>query len=125
MKTKKRKIGDFGEEQASLFLLQKNYQILERNFYTRFGEIDIIAWDNKKHHGKTLCFVEVKTRKKDSGEAERATGQKKLSHLFMAARKYCLDHNISTESTPIQFEQISVFTGQQTPTFKHHIIPVN
>lgn len=53
-----REIGTVYENKAVLFLQEKGFQILERNFYTRFGEIDIIAMDRDY-----LVFVEVKYRK--------------------------------------------------------------
>ena len=51
-------LGKLGEEIASDFLKNKGYKIIERNFRTRFGELDIIAKD-----GNCLVFIEVKTRK--------------------------------------------------------------
>ena len=50
-------LGDLGEKEAVRFLKDKGYKILQRNFRTRLGEIDIIAQDRD-----TLCFIEVKTR---------------------------------------------------------------
>lgn len=60
MKSKKRSIGDFGEDIAAKYLEKKGYQILERNFLKPYGEIDIICIKNE-----ILTFVEVKTRKND------------------------------------------------------------
>ena len=50
-------VGKLGENHVAEFLKKHGYQILERNFRTRFGEIDIIACDRKY-----IVFVEVKTR---------------------------------------------------------------
>ena len=52
--------GNYGEIQASNYLVKKGYTIIARNYYGKHGEIDIIAVtpDNT-----TLVFVEVKTRK--------------------------------------------------------------
>ena len=121
-KTEKRKIGDFGEGLASSFLINKKYKIIERNYLCREGEIDIIAW-HKKHKTKTLCFIEVKTRKQDDGSAERATNYAKLNRLFKTARKYCITKNIDTDCTPISFEHVSVFTSDNS--FSHFIIPID
>lgn len=55
---KKNIIGQWGETVAVNYLLDNGYEILERNFHSRFGEIDIIA---RKQN--IICFVEVKTRK--------------------------------------------------------------
>ena len=55
--TKKRRIGNTGEEAAVRFLKKKGYKILERNYVALSHEIDVIAED-KEH----VIFVEVKTR---------------------------------------------------------------
>lgn len=56
-----KKLGKFGEELVTIFLREKNYKILVRNFHSRYGEIDIIA-----QKFETLAFVEVKIRRKDA-----------------------------------------------------------
>lgn len=48
--------GDEAETKASIYLLENGFFVLERNFYSRFGEIDIIAQKEKVLH-----FVEVKS----------------------------------------------------------------
>jgi len=50
-------LGREGEEVALEFLRKKGYRILEKNYRTAFGEIDIIARDRE-----VLVFIEVKTR---------------------------------------------------------------
>ncbi len=52
------RLGDEGEGLAIEFLHKKGYKILEQNYKTPVGEIDIIAAD-----AETLVFIEVKTRK--------------------------------------------------------------
>ena len=54
-----KKIGSKGEKIAVDFLKLHNYTIIEKNFFCRQGEIDIIAKDNIKGE---LVFLEVKTR---------------------------------------------------------------
>lgn len=49
--------GKAGEEHIAQWLERRGYEILERNFHSRFGEIDLIA----RREG-ILAFVEVKTR---------------------------------------------------------------
>lgn len=58
MPVKNSDLGREGERIALALLKERGYRILERNFRTRLGEIDIIA-----SHNNTICFVEVKTRK--------------------------------------------------------------
>lgn len=50
-------LGQKGEEFAAEYLLAKGYKIVQRNWRTRYGELDIIA-----HDGDTVVAVEVKTR---------------------------------------------------------------
>ena len=57
VKTKNRKVGDFGELAAEKLLKRKKFKIIHRNYVAAGHEIDIIA-ENKD----TLIFVEVKTR---------------------------------------------------------------
>jgi putative endonuclease len=125
MKTQKQLTGAWGEKEAVQFLEAKGYTILEKNFRTRMGEIDIIALHEKIHHGNTLIFIEVKTREGEVGSAERAVTKTKLRNLFSAARSYCTSKNISLESTPIQFEQVSVYGKKENvDQIFHYIIPV-
>ena len=63
-----RRLGQTGERAAALFLRSKGYDILQRNFHSRYGEIDIIA---KK--GETVSFVEVKTRGKNALDTPAAS----------------------------------------------------
>lgn len=51
-------IGLFGENEAVSFLKQKGLILLDRNYHSKYGEIDIIAKDDKY-----IIFCEVKTRK--------------------------------------------------------------
>lgn len=91
----KKEIGLRGEERAVLHLLEKKYQILFRNWRTRFGEIDIIAIKDK-----TLVFVEVKTLPHGDSEILAAelsvTKQKKIlktSKCFLSEyRQYKYDY---------------------------------
>jgi putative endonuclease len=48
------------EENAARYLKKKGYRIIDRNYRTRFGEIDIIA-----RYGEYLVFVEVKSGKSE------------------------------------------------------------
>ena len=51
-------LGRLGEQLAAEHLIRCGFQILERNYRTRWGELDIVAFD-----GRTLSFCEVKTRR--------------------------------------------------------------
>ena len=63
MSTKSSQLGKDGENVACEYLVQKGFQIIERNARKPWGEIDIVA----KAPDKTLVFVEVKTMRKYTG----------------------------------------------------------
>ncbi len=54
----RRRLGELGEQLAAQHLARRGFCILERNYRTRWGELDIVAFD-----GSTLAFCEVKTRR--------------------------------------------------------------
>lgn len=118
-----RDIGKEGEQIAADFLLERGYQIVSRNFSNRTGETDIIAWHQKPYFGRTLCFVEVKYRSNDDGSAERSVGTKKQKNMSNSARKYCLEHGVDIDHTPIQFEQISIYGAGDEQKIFHYEIP--
>ncbi|MDD7392000.1 YraN family protein [Fusobacterium gastrosuis] len=79
-----REIGDFFEEKSCELLKKEGYNILERNYQNRYGEIDIIA---EKNH--EIIFVEVKYRKsKKFGYGYEAINKKKLTKIFNLAQIY-------------------------------------
>jgi putative endonuclease len=55
-------LGQRGEQAAVEHLLRRGFDIVERNYRTRWGELDIVAFD-----GRTMVFCEVKTRQVRSG----------------------------------------------------------
>lgn len=56
--TEKASTGHFGESIAAKYLISLGYKVVQKNWHSIYGEIDIIALKNNKIH-----FVEVKTRK--------------------------------------------------------------
>lgn len=80
--------GKTGEDLAALYLENRGYHILERNWRSRRNEVDIIA--NKK---EVLHFVEVKTRTSlDFALPESKVKRPKLQHLKEAAEVYLYLH---------------------------------
>jgi len=81
-------IGAWGEDQAAEYLVKNGLKILQRNYRSREGEIDLIASD-----GDTLVFVEVKTRTNDAyGFPEEAVTEEKMEHIYNVAEEYLADH---------------------------------
>jgi putative endonuclease len=59
----RQRLGRHGERLAGEHLVRRGFEIIERNFRTRFGELDIVAFD-----GHVLAFCEVKTRRLRPGQ---------------------------------------------------------
>ncbi len=79
-----RVVGNTGEKAAVKFLKTKGYRIVETNFRTIFGELDVIA-----RCGDTIVFVEVKTRATDSlGPPYLAVTRLKQRHIIKNALFY-------------------------------------
>lgn len=117
-------LGDFGEDAAENYLRENKFEILERNFLVRGGEIDIIAMD-----GETLVFAEVKTRSSDKfGAPSEAVGRVKIAHMRRAAEEYIEKYQTDCE---IRFDVIEVYArvcGTGVGIFKiNHIrgIPID
>ncbi len=92
-RTAKRKLGDIGENVACEFLRKRGFQIVERNYLRKWGEIDIVA-----RKGSMLHFVEVKsvthgTLRQSSGQAFRPEENMhpgKLKRLYRTIETYLL-----------------------------------
>ena len=90
MSSHNRQLGQYGEQLAADFLIKRNYRIIDKNFQTRYGEIDLIA-----SQGDEILFVEVKTRTNSNfGYPELAVNQVKLDHLTKTALFYLDLHKI-------------------------------
>jgi len=105
MRTDKIQFGRQGEDAAVSFLKKHGYKILGRNFRNRLGEIDIIARD-----GRTICFIEVKTRSTHHQgsplEAITVLKQHKLSQmaLFYLKQKSLTDTSARFDIISIQLD---------------------
>ena len=77
--------GRAGEEAAVSYLEKKGYRILERNFRSRTGEIDIIALE-----GDTIIFTEVKTWSSYGIDALEHALDAKKRHKIIETSKYFL-----------------------------------
>lgn len=81
-------IGNRGEEIASIYLANKGYAIVERNWKTRWCEIDIIAQKDD-----CIYFVEVKYRtSSDYGDALSYITPKKVQQMKFAAELWMQSH---------------------------------
>ena len=84
MPHQKQKFGEAGEAIIARHLKQKGYRIIERNYRTKIGEIDIIAKDKD-----TIVFVEVKSRRSwQFGNPKAAVTFQKQRKISMVALQY-------------------------------------
>ncbi len=94
--------GKEGEDLAVRYLQRAGYQIVERNFRCRLGEIDIIARD-----GDTIVFLEVKTRTSASyGAPEAAVNQAKQKKISLVSLQYLQSRNIL--DVPVRFDVVAL-----------------
>lgn len=82
--------GKYGEDLACKYLAGAGYEIIERNFLVRGGEIDIVAQD-----GETTVIVEVKLRDGDEyGSAIEAITMSKFKYLIRTTKIYAYERDI-------------------------------
>ena len=100
-----RRIGNYGEQLAISYLLNKGYSIITRNFYTRFGEIDIIASQLRRVH-----IIEVKYISKNHINVAYKINRRKRLRMIQTAcisiEKYQLMNHY------IQFDLIIITNNQ-------------
>ncbi|SET43804.1 putative endonuclease [[Clostridium] aminophilum] len=98
-----RKEGSKYEAACAVFLESIGFRILERNFRSRFGEIDLIGRENEY-----LVFVEVKYRRDGrSGDPAEAVDARKQQKIRMTAQYYLTRNGISPD-VPIRFDVAAI-----------------
>lgn len=103
----KRALGSIWEEQVCTFLKREGCEILEKNYRSKRGEIDLIVQD-----GRYLVFVEVKYRKNSAaGFPEEAVDYRKQLRISRTAQDYLLKKRLP-ETTPCRFDVVAV-CGEQ------------
>ncbi|MFI5222508.1 MAG: YraN family protein [Bacteroidia bacterium] len=101
-----------GEELAATYLVQKGYDILEKNWRFQHAEIDIIAKNED-----TLVIAEVKTRTSNYfGEPEEFVTRQKQKLLIKAANAYIEKNNLELET---RFDIVSVILKKENPKIFH------
>ena len=95
-------LGKTGEDLACAELERRGYEIVERRYRLRAGEIDIVARD-----GPTLVFVEVKAREShEFGDAAEAVTPFKRRRLTQLAVAYMARHHLS--NCPCRFDVVAI-----------------
>ncbi|WP_237057722.1 YraN family protein [Microbulbifer sediminum] len=94
-------VGSRMEARAAQFLQRAGLRIATRNFRSRRGEIDLVAWD-----GDTLVFVEVRFRRNSRfGSAGASVDRRKQTKLVSAAESYLQAHKLDC---PCRFDVVAI-----------------
>ena len=97
-----REIGNRYEDIACDYLMKQGYKIVDRNYFIKGGEIDIIAYDKN-----TLSFIEVKARRqKIFGSPLDSVNKAKQKRIIKSALFYLKEKDIKPEN--IRFDVLSI-----------------
>ena len=97
--------GGDAEDRAAALLARHGLAIVDRNYRTRLGEIDLIA-----REGDCLVFVEVRSRAGDAfGDALESIGPRKVSRIVAAARQYLSNF---VRLPPCRFDVVALDAGE-------------
>lgn len=106
-------LGVYGEQLAANFLQRQGYEIVERNWRCREGELDLIAREKDQ-----WVFVEVKTRRSTSSDSGfEAIDELKQQKMRRAIREWCRLREIP--SLKLRIDAISVFITGSTVRLEH------
>lgn len=108
----KRRVGASYEQKAVSYLEGNGFLVLERNFYSRQGEVDIIGI-----HQDCLVFVEVKYRKdSQTGYPEEAVDLKKQMKICRTSDYYRIRHP-EHENRQIRYDVVAI-CGEQVKWYR-------
>jgi putative endonuclease len=106
-------LGRRGEDLAASHLSDKGWEILERNYRTRLGEIDLICRDRN-----TIVFVEVKARTSAGfARPDESVTHRKQAKLRRLVEEYLVSHRL--ESRDVRFDVLGVTLGSRRAEFEH------
>lgn len=109
----RKRTGDRGEEAALRYLLREGYTLVERNYRTRFGEVDLILRD-----GDTLVFVEVKLRRNAAfGSPLEAVTARKQQTIRALAEGYIAEKDL--DSQEVRFDVVGLLAGTGSIEIEH------
>jgi putative endonuclease len=106
-------LGQRGENVAARFLRNHGFKIIQRNFSCEVGELDIVA-----KQGKTLVFVEVKTRTDDDPTPETQVDATKRNQITKAARYYLTRYGVP--QPPARFDVVAIVWPEGRPPQIRH-----
>lgn len=106
-------LGTWGEETAAGYLKACGYKIIERNFYCRIGELDLVAMD-----GETIVFIEVKTRRSLAyGLPCESITETKKYHIRRTIKYYLMIHGL--EGIDLRIDIMEILVKNQSTYVRH------
>jgi putative endonuclease len=109
-------LGQRGEDAAATFLKRKGYAILARHLDSPLGELDIVAVD-----GRTIVFVEVKTRSSSAaGHPSEAIDERKQQRMTRAALAYLKAQRLLEYSARFDVVAITWPEDARRPSIEHY-----
>jgi len=105
--------GAWGENQAAGFLRRQGFVVVDQNYYTPAGEIDIVATKGADHY-----FIEVKTRQSGDMSFDLAVTTSKRHKLLKTVRAYCYRHALVDRGIVLASLMVIVEREQRAVRFR-------
>lgn len=110
-------LGKWGEDEATLYLENKGYVVIDRDWKAGKRDLDILA---VSPDGKTLVVVEVKTRSgEEYQQPEEAVDARKMRNLAIAANTYVKEQKVEKE---LRFDIVTVVGGGHQVKRIEHLV---
>ena len=109
----RRASGAWGEDLALRYLTQQGYELVERNYRTRYGELDLIL-----RHENTIVFVEVKLRRGTGyGDPLDAVTPRKQAAIRSLAEQYLAEKTPDFDA--VRFDVVGILAERGDPRLVH------
>lgn len=112
--TARQQLGDFGERMAAQRLEAEGTRVLATKVRLKRGEIDLVAED-----AEDVVFVEVRTRRANSGVAAESLTPVKLRRMWQCAMDYCEAQGIDPGRARIDVVTLDLDRGGRIAAFEH------
>ncbi|MBU4464659.1 MAG: YraN family protein [Actinobacteria bacterium] len=114
-------LGRAGEERAARYLTERGYEILDRNWRTQGGELDLLARD-----GVRLVIVEVKTRRGEAfGHPFEAVDARKRQRLWRLGMAWRAAHPDAAGRGEIRIDVIAITGAEPATAPLEHLVDVS
>ena len=119
MPTARTRLGTKGEDIAAAYLQQQGHALLDRNFRTRYGEVDLVT-----RHGDAIVFLEVRTRRTATyGAPEESVTARKGQRVVLAAQQYLQDNGMEQRHWRIDLVSVRMAGGAPKVTHLMDVVP--